>query len=51
MASLADLFAGATNDYKQLLSAYPNANKFVNALRGNVERNVPTQEDLRDPRS
>ena len=39
----------ALEDYKQLLEAYPNANKFLSALKGNVSKVVPTREELEDP--
>ena len=41
----------ALEDYKQLFNAYPNANRFLQALRGNIEKHVPTQADLEDPQS
>ena len=39
----------ALEDYKQLLDAYPNANKFISSLIGNVQKNVPTQADFQSP--
>lgn len=39
----------AISDYKQLLSGYPNATKFVNALQSNIESHIPTTEDLQSP--
>lgn len=48
---LAELLKGAKEDYSQLADAYPNAAKFVNALRGNIEQNVPTQADFKNPQA
>jgi hypothetical protein len=39
----------AIEDYKQLLEAYPNANKFLSALKSNVSKVVPTRKELEDP--
>lgn len=39
----------AISDYSQLLDAYPNANKFLSALKSSVMQHLPSQEDLRDP--
>ena len=39
----------AIDDYKQLLEAYPNANKFLSALKSNVSKVDPTREELEDP--
>ena len=36
-------------DYSQLGNAYPNAKKFAEMLRANIERNVPTQDELENP--
>ena len=36
-------------DYSQLANAYPNAKKFAEMLRANVERNVPAQAELENP--
>lgn len=39
----------ALNDYSQLGNAYPNANKFMSALKDAAYRSVPTTEQMRDP--
>ena len=36
----------AIDDYKQLLEAYPNANKFLSALKSSVMQHMPTQEEI-----
>ena len=39
----------AVEDYKQLLSGYPNAEKFFTGLKDAAYRSVPTTEQMRDP--
>lgn len=39
----------ALSDYSQLLEGYPNAKRFAQALRGNIEQNVPSQADFENP--
>lgn len=39
----------ALTDYSQLGNAYPNANKFMSALKDAAYRSVPTTEQMRDP--
>ena len=39
----------ALSDYSQLLEGYPNAKRFAQALRGNIEQNVPSQADFESP--
>jgi len=39
----------AIEDYKQLLSGYPNAEKFFTGLKDAAYRSVPTTEQMRDP--
>lgn len=39
----------AISDYSQLLEAYPNANKFLSALKSSVMQHLPSQEELTDP--
>jgi hypothetical protein len=49
MTTLADWIRKHTEDYKQLADAYPNANKFAGALKNNVSKNIPSNEDFRSP--
>lgn len=50
MATLKDLASQyGLEDYKQLLSGYPNATKFANALQSGIESHIPTTEDLQSP--
>ncbi len=39
----------AIEDYKQLLSGYPNVEKFFTGLKDAAYRSVPTTEQMRDP--
>lgn len=49
MASLADLLKHIKETGQTLSSGYPRAKGFANALMANVERNVPTTQELQSP--
>ena len=48
---LADWLKSHTDDYKQLYSAYPNANKFGAMLKDNISKNIPSNADFQSPKS
>ena len=48
---LADWLKSHTDDYKQLYSAYPSANKFGAMLKENISKNIPSNEDFQSPKS
>ena len=49
MASLADLLRHVKETGETLSTGYPNAKRFADALLANVERNVPTTQELQNP--
>jgi len=49
MASLADLLRHVKETGETLSTGYPRAKGFANALMANVERNVPTTQELQNP--
>jgi hypothetical protein len=49
MASLADLLKHIKETGQTLSSGYPRAKGFADALMANVERNVPTTQELQNP--
>lgn len=49
MASLADLLKHIKETGETLSKGYPRARGFADALMANVERNVPTTQELRNP--
>ena len=49
ISKIAQFLQSAKDDYSQLGDAYPNAQKFAQALKSNVEQHIPSNQDFQSP--